>query len=215
MINIIKAIIFDVDDTIIDFSKHVLPNYQKTAKELNLKFKSKASMARYFGTPLKNMIKAFWPKANKKKFETIALKKIKKRKFKAIKGSVNTIKELHKNYTLALLSSKSKILMYPHLKNVKLNKNLFKFIYSKEDVNHHKPNPKVFNKPLKKLKLKKEEILYVGDSIHDYIAAKKAGLNFVAVLTGSYKKSDFLKHNLNNNNILKSLKDLPKWLENE
>ena len=70
----------------------------------------------------------------------------------------------------------------------------------------------MFSKALKKFNFKKNEILYVGDSIYDYLAAKRAGLKFVAVLTGFHKKNDFNKLGLKNKNILKSIKYLPKWL---
>jgi len=209
----IKAIILDVDDTIINFSKTSVNCYIETAKELKLKPVSKAKIFKFYGTPLKNMVKKFWPKADPKKFETLSIKKIKKLKFKTFKGTKPILKQLSKKYKLGLLSSKVKTLMNLHLKQSNISKKLFIFIQSKDDTIYHKPNPKVFSKPIKKLKLKPSEILYVGDSMYDYIASKKAGLNFVAVLTGHYSKAEFQKHKVKNNNILKSLNSLPNWLE--
>ena len=102
--------------------------------------------------------------------------------------------------------------MYYQLKQIKLKKSLFKFIYAREDVKYHKPSPLVFLRPLKDLKLKKEDIIYVGDSIFDCIATKKAKIKFVAVLTGHYKKNEFIKKGVKKENILKSIKELPEWL---
>jgi HAD superfamily hydrolase (TIGR01662 family) len=209
----IKAIILDVDDTILDFSKQASKCYQETAKELNLKKVSTKSVCRYFGTPHDKMLKELWDYKDEKKFENIVFKKINESKFKPFKDAIKTIKQLKKDYILALLSSKSKRIMYPQLRQMKLDTKLFKFIQSKEDTKYHKPNKKVFSKAFKKLKLKPNEILYVGDSLFDCKAANAAKINFVAVLTGHYTKNEFKKHKVKNNNILKSINQLPKWLE--
>ena len=209
----IKAIILDVDDTIIDFSKHASYCYQETAQEFKLKKVPRKNICRLFGTPHDNMLKKLWNYTKDEEFEDVVFKKINNAKFKPFKGAVKTIKQLKKHYTLALLSSKSRRIMYPQLRQIKLSTKLFKFIQSKEDTKFHKPSPKVFSKAFKILKLKKEEILYVGDSIFDCKAAKAAKINFVAVLSGHYTKKEFLKSKIKNNNILKSVNDLPKWLK--
>ena len=211
----IKAIIFDLDDTIIDFSKIASKCYQETAIELGLKKVSTKIISRYFGTPHDYMIKKLWHYKDVKKFENKVFKKIKSKKFKAFKGALKTIYSLKRNYRLAILSSKSRVIMDPSIKQIKLKRYLFEFIYSKNDLKYHKPDPKVFEVPLRQLKLKKEEVIYVGDSIFDCIASKKAKINFIAVLTGHYKKDEFKKYNIKDNNILKSVNQLPNLLKNE
>lgn len=185
----------------------------ETAKELKLKPITKEKIFKFYGTPLKNMIKKFWPNTNPKKFEEISLKKMKKLNIKSIKGSKEVINKLSKKYKLGLLTSKRKVLMNLNLKQNNIKKNLFEFSYSKEDVKYHKPDPRVFSRIIKELKLKPKEILYIGDSIYDCIASQKAKINFVAVLTGHYSKKEFKKYKVENNNILKSIRDLPKWLK--
>lgn len=213
MIQIIKAIIFDIDDTILNFSRKTVYCYLETAKDLKLKPVAKEKIFKFYGTPLKNMVKKFWPKADPKKFEDRATEKIRKLKIKPIKGAKQVIKNLSKNYKLGLLTSKAKVLMNLNLKQNKISKRLFVFSYSKDDVKYHKPDPRVFSKPLKKLKLKPKEILYIGDSIYDCIATKRAKINFIAVLTGHYTKKEFQKYKVDNNNVLKSINSLPKWLK--
>lgn len=185
----------------------------EAAKELGLKPVSKNKIFKFYGTPLKNMVKKFWPKANPEEFEDLSIKKIKKLKFKTFNGAKSTVNKLSKTYKLGLLSSKSKVLMDLHIKENNISRNLFGFIYSKEDIKYHKPDSRAFSRAVKKLKLKREEILYVGDSIYDCISAKKAKINFVAVLTGHYARNEFKKHKVKNSNILKSINKLPKWLE--
>ena len=211
----IKAIILDVDNTIINTGTIFAKAHQQTAKEMGLNVPKLEEIKQYFGVPFIKFCPKLWPESKCKKFLSLSLKKIKSKKVKAIPHAVSTIKLLSKSYPLGLISSKEKILMYPHLSQVKLSVKLFKFIYSCDDLKYSKPDPRVFSKALKKFNFKKNEILYVGDSIYDYIAAKKANLKFVAVLTGFHKRNEFQKLGLKSENILKSIKYLPKWLENE
>ena len=57
--------------------------------------------------------------------------------------------------------------------------------------------------------LKPSEVAMIGDSTHDLIAAKKAGLYAIGVLTGVAKRSEL---ELYADKILKSIKDLPIFL---
>ncbi len=208
----IKAIIFDVDNTLIDAGDISAKAYLSTAKELGLRLVSAKKIKSFFGIPSHIIIKKLWPKTDIKEFQEIKHKKILSKKVKQIPGAKGIVASLYGKYTLGLLSSKTRALMYPHLKQINLSTKYFKFIYSADDVKFHKPDPKVFSNAKSKLKLKDQEILYVGDSIYDFIAAKKAKLNFTAVLTGHYKKKDFLRLGLKKGNILKSIKDLQEWL---
>lgn len=209
----IKAIIFDVDNTLINTGKISTRAYIETAKQLKLKQVPAREIRKMFGIPSKIIIKKFWPRTDIKKFQRIEHQKILAKKVKETPGAKQVVKDLYKKYTLGLLSSKTKALMYPHLKQINLSKKFFKFIYSSDDLRYHKPDPRVFSKAFKKLNFKRNEILYIGDSIHDFKAAKKANLNFIAVLTGTYKKRDFKRLGVKSDNVLKSIKLLPQWLE--
>jgi phosphoglycolate phosphatase-like HAD superfamily hydrolase len=47
---------------------------------------------------------------------------------------------------------------------------------------------------IKKLKLKKSQVIYVGDHIHDILEANKAKVRIVSVTTGVYSKQDLAKY---------------------
>lgn len=64
--------------------------------------------------------------------------------------------------------------------------------YHRENLNFHKPDPKVFNQALKYFNVSPSESVYVGDSISDAEAAKGAGLHLIALLeSGLRNKEDF------------------------
>jgi len=211
----IKAIIFDVDDTLIDFSKLATPVHIKVAKKLKIKIPNKTQLNRLYGKPWINIANKFWQKENHKKIKKEILKEYKKQNFKPIPGAIKVIKKLKDKYILGVVSSKSRAILKSQFKQTKIPYKNFKFMYADKDTKLNKPDPRVFSKAIKKLKLKRNEILYVGDSIYDCIATKKAKLKFVAVLTGHYSKKEFIKKGIKTKNILKSIKYLPKWLEND
>lgn len=78
------------------------------------------------------------------------------------------------------------------------------------DVNLLKPNPKIFHIPLKKLKIKPEETVMVGDSIRtDMKGAKRAGLKTILIDRNQRHKGK----KLNVDAVISSLNELEKIIE--
>ena len=63
-----------------------------------------------------------------------------------------------------------------------------------DDVKVEKPDPEGLNAMISKMKLLKEDVLYIGDSIVDAETAKRADVDFVAVTTGATSKEEFENH---------------------
>lgn len=97
----------------------------------------------------------------------------------------------------------------------------FAFICSREDVSHHKPDPRALRPPLEKLhelfNIKKSECCFVGDTPSDIEAGHRARVKTLVVQTGPY----FLKHShkiiggkkVALKDILSSVDELPLWIE--
>ncbi len=62
------------------------------------------------------------------------------------------------------------------------------------DVTKVKPDPEGLLLAIKQLGVKREEVLYVGDSYVDAKAAEAAGMRFAGVLTGTTTREEFLKY---------------------
>jgi phosphoglycolate phosphatase len=70
--------------------------------------------------------------------------------------------------------------------------------YHKDNTKFHKPDPRVFDELLMAHDLSPQNCAYVGDSVGDAIAAKQAGLHFIASLeSGLRQKEDFDGHEVN------------------
>lgn len=62
----------------------------------------------------------------------------------------------------------------------------FEFVLTRDDVEYLKPNPDGLLRAVSRLSLPAPSILFVGDSVLDILAAKRAGLKVVSVATGNY-----------------------------
>lgn len=64
--------------------------------------------------------------------------------------------------------------------------------YHKDTTKYHKPDPRVFDELLRDHRLDPAVCAYVGDSVGDGLAAKGAGMHFIASLeSGLRQESDF------------------------
>jgi phosphoglycolate phosphatase-like HAD superfamily hydrolase len=83
--------------------------------------------------------------------------------------------------------------------------------YYKDNTAYHKPDPRVFDELLHDHNLKPSECVYVGDSPSDALAAKQAGLHFIASLeSGLRAKSEF--NDLNVDYFTPTFAEVPKIL---
>ena len=111
---------------------------------------------------------------------------------------------LKKDYNFAVFTSKDKSRTKIILKNYKF----FKYIVTSDDVIKGKPYPEGLIKILKKIKNKKKDTIYIGDSIYDYKAAKNIGIKYLHAKWG-YEKQ--LKKKLSINEI-SSFLEIEKYL---
>ena len=92
-----------------------------------------------------------------------------------------TIKKLNKKkYKLAILSNGTPDLLYELVKNNNLE-NFFEDIFSIEEVKTYKPHPDVYDIPIKKYHVQKDEVAYLSANTWDVSAAGNYGFKSVWV----------------------------------
>ena len=62
--------------------------------------------------------------------------------------------------------------------------NFFSIVLSSEELKKGKPDPEGINKILKISECSKKNVVYIGDSLYDYIAAKKAKIKYLHATWG-------------------------------
>ncbi len=95
---------------------------------------------------------------------------------KTIDGAEQTLDYLHKKYPLAIASNSSSVSQKRRLEKVNLLRYFDKFCFS-GDLGYEKPNPKFFETLISSLGVNADEIFYIGDSYRvDIEGAKNCGI---------------------------------------
>ena len=113
--------------------------------------------------------------------------------FPEVKEVLNNLKE--KNYKLAILSNGTPSLLNELVKSNNLD-SIFDDIFSIEEVGIYKPSSKVYDIPIKKFKIQKDEVVFLSANSWDVSGGGNYGYNSVWVNR--------------NNNIFDSLDYIPQ-----
>ena len=189
----IKAIIFDAYGTLFDVNSAA----EKCKEKIGDKWESFANywrMTQLEYTWLRSLMerhKDFWQITNDSldksmkffniessmKNELLDLYKVLST-FPEVKNTLIKLKE--KNYKLAILSNGTPQLLSDLVKSNDLE-NMFDDIFSIEEVGIYKPSPKVYDLPVVKYKIQKNEIMFLSANTWDISGAGNYGYNPVWV----------------------------------
>src|SRR3989338_1671559 len=189
----IKAIIFDFDNTLLDFMRMkriATENAVRAMIKAGLNVPLNQAKKELFMEYLKDIEgnTAFEKFLRKKKqfSEKIlaagidAYIKSKERNLKPYPGVKETLQRLRKKgLKLAIVSDAPKLKLHQRLQKARLD-SFFDVVIGLEDTQRKKPSVLPFKKALKSLKVKPSEALHVGDwPEKDILGAKKAGMKTV------------------------------------
>ena len=184
-----KLIIFYLDGVLINSKPNMKKSLDLTSRKLKIKLQFKI-YEKYLGLPFPKILNKMNIKNRideiKKNYEFFSLKNL--NKIKINKNHLNDLKKLRREFYLSVFTSKSKL----RTKKILNQYNLFDFFISADDVKFGKPNPEGLNKILKKFKVNNKNAIFVGDSIYDYKASKKANIRYLHAKWG-YQKNNFSK----------------------
>lgn len=213
----IKAVIFDFDDTLIRSSHSTIKGCIFASRTLGLRVPPENEVARLLGLPWSEVVKSLHPEIEEEDFNKAYIKCGGNEGSYATKGAKVINKKLREaNIFTGIISSRDMNSIYDKLEKTGFDKTEFDHIEAHTKEKFSKPDPRVFNHLLQKLsksKLLKSEIVYVGDAIYDYLAANGAGLNFIAFINGAYSKEEFMEAGLEERFTMESFEELPHILQ--
>lgn len=212
----IKAVIFDFDDTLVNTFETKALALQKTARDF-YNFELTIEVIRqHWGKPYHEMMRILFANVSSdvdgivRNFETI------RQHFPAqlFDHVEETIEQLQKRVKLGIVTSTSRTLVLNDLTLISVSPDTFFYIQTFEDTAVHKPDPRVFVPILEKLQAKniaKHEVIYVGDALTDFQAANAAGLQFYGVANAVTSKEVFTKEGAQ---VLVTMTDLLTLVDN-
>ena len=118
--------------------------------------------------------------------------------FPEVKEVLKNLKE--KKYKISILSNGTPDLLDALVKSNDLEK-MFDDIFSIEEVGIYKPDAKVYDMPIKKYKVEKNEVAFLSANTWDVSGAGNFGLNAIWVNRNKniFDKLDYIPHNEINN----------------
>lgn len=189
----IKAVIFDLDGTLIDAYQAIEKSLNFTLRSLGYKTVSYARARRAVGQGDKKFIAQFVKAADIAKGLAMYRKHHQGslQRYSTLKPNTRKVLSAlqQQGIKLAVASNRptkfSRILIR-HLDLIKY----FDLIACADKKQELKPAPYLLILALKKFKIKPPEALYVGDMVYDVAAGKKAGVKTVAIIGGSSSRKE-------------------------
>jgi N-acetyl-D-muramate 6-phosphate phosphatase len=187
----IKGVIFDVDGVLLDSLETNLYFFQKLMEDLGYPPPTREQYQAIHFYGMRDVIRELTGLEDEEKIQKIWEYG---KTFddggppaKMPAGSEEIIKSLAQTYKLGIVTSRIQKNTFegPQLLEIK---NLFGAVVSYEDTEKHKPDPEPLLLAVKKLNLKPEECVYIGDAETDMQAGKAAGTATIFYTSGMFSK---------------------------
>ncbi len=188
ILNNVKAILFDLDGTLVNsLDAHVL-SFQWIIGKLG-KVVTIHELEKLMGLTPQSIIKKYFPDLSKDTIWQATLEKEEylydlNQKIELNDGVIKFLEKLGENRIKRIvISSTHRSLVNRLLNSVNLTENLDDMVCG-DDIKKGKPNPEPFLTGLKKANVQKNEALGIGDSVYDGLSCKSAGIPFIGITTG-------------------------------
>lgn len=221
----IKAIIHDWDDTITSSFDTYSTWYPKFSKFHKLPDPDLSRVKEAWGLPIFDIISNLYPEVPSEKVPSLIENFLKSSHYNPLEftpppfdGVVDTLSRLHqRELVLGVISSGVRdAVLRAYNSALGTDHNFHKFVHTADDLQFHKPDPRVFDPAFEMLApdgIGRESVVYVGDSLVDYAAAKNAGIQFVGVTTGIIDRDQFLDAGVDRENVLDSFTQIEELLD--
>ncbi len=215
----LKAVLFDFDYTLADSAVGVIDCVRYAQRRMGLDLSGEEEIRRTIGLSVPDIVATLNGEAERGRsgeFGRLFLERADRVMaagtvvFEAVPG---VLEELHaRGVACAIASTKYRYRIEGILDREGL-RHLVGAVVGAEDVAEHKPDPECLHLALERLGVDAAESLYVGDSLPDAEAARRGGIRFVAVLSGTTGAPAFAPYAPLA--LLDGVAQLPGWLREQ
>jgi pyrophosphatase PpaX len=195
-----RAVIFDLDGTLIDSIELIVRSYEHAVLEHGLPSPGRSEWLRWLGTPLKHQFSLLVGECEDQEARVEALIRTYRawnlahhdELVKPYRGVTEAVARLVADgRTLGIVTSKMRASAQRGMLHVGLEPQWFQAVVGLEDTARHKPDPAPLLLALEQLGVAPEQAIYVGDSPHDAACAQAAGATAMAVRWGPFQHEHF------------------------
>lgn len=191
----IKVVLFDHDDTLIGTFGPKSAHHKHVARLHYGKELTNDEIIAHWGKPLHELVCLLYGTTNVE--QALAYNKASHVDFpkQLFTATIPTLKQLKKQQIrIGIVTATSRFSFMHDLTLHEIPIDLLDYTQTADDTTFHKPDPRVFDPVLGWLsdqRVKPQEVLYVGDGLHDMKAALGAGFEFLGVETGLVSAEEF------------------------
>ena len=183
-----KAVLFDLDGTLIDSEEAVVLAYNRVLREAGFRERSKAEMMPQWGKDSWQWLAALEPAASEKAIDAMArgMQKLYAAEYlpkyaKPQPEALQTLKALKKaGKLLAIVTNQVREEAESTMRVLRFHD--FDAVVTHSDVKQGKPNPEMLFKAVEALGVAKQEAMFVGDSRVDWVTGEAAGIKTRLIL---------------------------------
>ena len=184
-----KAVIFDLDDTLVKTYVIKWAHHKAVAKRFYNIDLTDDVLAKHWGMPMEPMMAIFYQNSDTPENMMKANLSIEHEFLKEIHtDSLAVVTSLiEQNIQVGIITSTTEKVARADLEREGFPVKKLFIVQGGDSIPAHKPDPAVFAPAIRILAnkgIEPAETLYVGDALMDYFAARDAGINFLGVTTG-------------------------------
>lgn len=190
-----QAVLFDLDDTLTRSHQFIFAHHKAVAKHYGIDLTDEDILV-HWGKPFDQLIQHLYRNSD----SLDAMKALNQSLYHQFRKEIQEDTHdliahlLERNMKVGVVTAANTNQAVEDLRFFNVPIDEFFFIQGAEQTTVHKPHPDVFVPMFERLSqqgIEKAAIVYVGDALHDYHAARDAGIAFVAVTTGLVSKDRF------------------------
>ena len=191
----IKVVLFDHDDTLVGTINTKWAEHKFIAKKYYQKELTDEEIRIHWGKPLEELVCLLYGTDDVKQAIAHNVRhhtEFEKELFTATIPTLQRIKDSGRK--LGVITATSRLSFEHDIEHHEVPTELLDYTQTADDTPFHKPDPRVFQPTLKWLaqqNIRPEEVLYIGDGLHDMKAAIGAGFHFLGVETGLVSADEF------------------------